>query len=119
MDIKSYLMDFYISQNGEVITPELAKMFVEEMPVTDGSERTNGEKWTMEEAVEVGKNMNIDFNKIPICEWYLVLNMMYSDYFVVGRKHNLTDWQLYAELAHAWFYDVDAKQNKTFKYFFN
>lgn len=118
MDIKDYLLDFYISQNGEVITPELAKSLVEEMAITDGSDRQTGEKWTPAETNDVGAHMGIDFDRIPKCEWYLVLNMMYSDYFVVGKKHGLVDYTFYAELAHAWFTDVDAVENKTFKYFF-
>lgn len=47
------------------------------------------------------------------------LNMMYSDYYSVGKKHGYTDYTFYAELAHAWFHDVDAKENKTFHYFFS
>jgi len=118
MDIKDYLLDYYIATAGETITPELAKALVIDMAVTDGSERENGEKWTPAETNDVGTKIGIDFEKITKCEWYLVLNMMYSDYFTVGRKHGFNDWQFYAELAQAWFYDVDAKPNKTFKYFF-
>lgn len=118
MDIKDYLLEFYIAQNGEVITPELSKMLVEEMAITDGSDRTTGEKWTPAETNDVGIKMGIDFEKIPKCEWYLVLNMMYSDYYSVGKKHGMTDYTFYAELAYAWFHDVDGKDHKTFDYFF-
>lgn len=118
MDIKDYLLDFYISQNGEKITPELAKSLVEEMAITDGSDRTSGEKWTPAETNDVGTKMGINFEQIPKCEWYLILNMMYSDYYSVGRKHGLIDYQFFGELAQAWFNDVDGPENKTFRYFF-
>lgn len=118
MDIKQYLLDFYIAQNGETITPELAKSLVEEMAVTDGSNRTTGEKWTMTDTNDVGMKVGIDFEKIPKCEWYLVMNMMYSDYYQVGHNHGFNDYNFYSELSKAWFNDIDAKENKTFKYFF-
>lgn len=119
MDIKKYLLDFYVEQNGETITPELAECLVKEMAVTDGSDRTNGEKWSMQETTEVGNKLGVNWERIQKCEWYLVLNMMYSDYFPVGRKHGFTDYTFYSELAQAWFSDVDGKDNKTFKYFFD
>lgn len=119
MDIKNYLMQFYVDQNGEVISPELATMLVSEMAITDGSDRTNGEKWTMSETQDVGDRLGVDWNRIIPCEWYVVMNMMYSDYYSVGKAHSMTDWTFYAELTMAWFNDVDGKENKTFKYFFS
>lgn len=118
MDIKQYFLSFYIAQNGEVVTPELAKMLVEDFAITDGSGRINGEKWTPEEAMEIGKKLEIDYEEIPKFEWYLILNMMYSDYNNVAIHFGITDALFYGEMALAWFHDVDARENKTFKFFF-
>lgn len=117
MNIRNMLMDLYIEKNGKVITPELAKGFVYEMAVTDGSDRTSGEKWTMDDAKMVGDKYNVDWNSISKCEWYVVLNMMYSDYYRTGKKHGFIDSGFYAELASDWFSDVDASPDKTFNYF--
>lgn len=117
MNIKSLLLSYYVDKNGKVITSELAKSLVEDMAVTDGSNRENGEKWTMEETTEVGNKYNVDWNSISKCEWYLVMNMMYSDYYRTGKKRGLTDYQFFADLATDWFADVDASPDKTFNYF--
>lgn len=119
MDIQKYLLNFYIEQNGETITPELAEGLVKDMAITDGSDRTNGEKWSMTETTDVGNKIGVNWERIPKCEWYLVMNLMYSDYYTVAKKHGLTDYTFFAELSQAWFQDVDAKDNKTFKYFFD
>lgn len=118
MDIKRYLLDYYINNNGEVITPELAAMLVEELAITDGSDRTNGEKWSMSDTTDAGMKAGVDFDSISKAEWYYVMNMMYSDYFQIGKRYGNTDWQFFADLAKAWFEDVDGKENKTFKYAF-
>jgi len=118
MNIKDYLLDFYIEQNGETINKDLARILVTQMAVTDGSNRANGEKWTIEQAMEVGKKLGINWDSVSKCDWYVVLNMMYSDYYSVGRKHGFTDYNFYSELALAWFEDVDGPENKTFNYFF-
>lgn len=119
MDIKKYLLDCYIANYGETISDDLARGIVEAMAITDGSDRQTGEKWTLEESKSIGEKIGINWDKVSPAEFYAVLNMMYSDYCQVGRKHGLTDWQLYAELAAAWFNDIDAAENKTFNYFFN
>ena len=119
MDIKQYLLDFYISHNGEKITPDLAKMIVEDFAVTDNSGRPNGEKWTMEECSKLGESMGVDWSKIDKVEWYIVLNNEYSDKYIMAKKHGWPEPSIYGEFAMSWFNDVDAKENKTFKYFFS
>lgn len=119
MDIKNYLLNYYIETNGEKLTPELAKCIVKEFAITDGSDRQDGEKWNMGEAQQIAEKISFSLDRVSLADFYTVLNMMYSDYYGVGKKHGLTDWQLYAELAAAWFNDVDGKENKTFSYFFS
>lgn len=119
MDIKNFLLDYYISQNGKKITPELAKMIVDEFAVTDNSGRTTGEKWPMDECIKLGDSIGVDWNKINKTEWYVVCNNEYSDKSTLVKKHGWSEPTVYAEFAQSWFYDVDAKPNKTFNYFFN
>ena len=64
MDMKHYLMNVYKEHYGEHINEHLAKCIVKDMAITDGSDRENGEKYTMENAVEIGQKMGIDFDKI-------------------------------------------------------
>lgn len=119
MNIKEYLLQFYTEQNGENLSQELARGIVEDFAVTDGSDRTNGEKWTISEAKELGEKCGVDFTRVLVPEYYAVLNMLYSDYFEVFKRRGLSDPAIYGDMARAWFEDADGKENKTFKYFFN
>lgn len=116
MKTNQYLLNFYIAQNGENITPELAKILVTDFAITDGSDRIDGEKWTIEEAESLGIKSGVNFEFISKYEWYLILNMMYSDYYIVSKMYNLES-DFFINLAISWFNDVDAKENKTFNYF--
>ena len=119
MDLKTYLKEFYISQNGEVITPDLAKLIVEDFAVTDNSGRCNGEKWTYEDCVKLGTSLNLDWSVIPKTEWYIVCNNEYSDKFRIVQKYKLPYPEVYLDFALSWFNDVDGKQSKTFRFFFD
>lgn len=118
-DIKEYLINFYIKQNGCIISPELAEMIVKDFAITDGdAKRTTGEKWTIEETTGVAESLGITFDKFSKWDWYVVLNNEYSDKYALVQKYNLPEPQVYFDFALSWFNDVDAKENKTFKYFF-
>ena len=117
MDLTEYLMDLYIEKYGKHINKEIAEALVNQMSVTDGTNRADGEKYTYSEAKELGTKIGVDFGRVDPVEWYLVLNMMYSDHYRTGKKHGLTESTLYCELAYDWFYDVDGEDCKTFNYF--
>lgn len=117
MNIHEYLIDIYVEKYGKHINHELADTLVEEMAVTDGSSRETGQKWTLQETKDVGSKLGVNFEEIKPCEWYLVMNMMYSDHYRTGKKHGFIDPTFYGELALDWFHDVDGNDDKTFKYF--
>lgn len=116
MNMNELFKELYAEKFGNKITRPLAESIVEDMAVTDGTTRPSGEKWTYEEAVEMGNKMNIDWNKTDKCEWYLVANMNYSDHFRTAKKHGLSE-NFFFDLTFDWFHDVDAEENKTFNYF--
>ncbi len=109
-------MELYKEKYGDKINYELAKDLVKDLAVTDDSGRETGEKWTMEEAKGMGDKVGIDFDKVSKCEFYLVLNMIYSDYFKLAHKYGLPE-VFYGEMAKAWFDDEDGAGDKTFRYF--
>lgn len=117
MNVKNLFMELYKEKYGEHINQELAKSIVYDFAVTDGSERESGEKWSMEETKSVGDKLGIDWEKINKCEWYVVMNMMYSDYYRTAKKHGLADPSFFAELSYDWFTDKDGAKDKTFRYF--
>lgn len=104
---------------GKTISRSLADMWVNSMTVTDDSERKNGMKWNYDTCTEVGNKIGIDWTSVSKCEWYCVMNMMYSDYYNSARyAEKQNDPIFYAHLAKDWVYDSDISENKTYLYYF-
>ena len=110
----------YKKAYGPTISKDLAEQVVMDFAVTDGSERVNGQKWTMEQTSSVGSEIGIDWGKIPKINFYIAMNMCYSDYYKTGEKLELKDDpKLYAYLAKDWLCDSDTKPNKLYNYIFH
>lgn len=115
----------YEEAYGRTITKSLAEHWVKSMAITDGSNetegsvRTNGQKWTMEEAYEVGTKVGIDWHKVDKISWYIVMNMMYSDYFATAKSVQQEASSVYfARMAKDWLCDEDAPADKLYRYYF-
>lgn len=87
-------------------TKETSKYAVSKMQNKDGSV---GEHWSRETTDKVLDSKGYDFNH---CDWYYVLNMMYSDYYKSGRSD-----ETYIELACDFLNDKDAPHDKVKKYY--
>ena len=83
-------------------TEDDAKEWTARMENTDG---TTGQHWPMEQttAVMVSKGYHYD----PAV-WYAAMNMVYSDYFSVAKKHGVNTVEFYADMAEAFLDDKDA-----------
>lgn len=68
-----------------------------------------GEHWSRETTDKVLESKGYDFNP---CDWYYVLNMMYSDYYKSGRSD-----ETYIELAYDFLSDKDAPKDKAKRYY--
>lgn len=79
-----------------------AREWTARMENTDGS---TGPHWPMEQttAVMVSKGYHFD----PAV-WYAAMNMVYSDYFNVAKKHGVNSVEFYADMAEAFLDDKDA-----------
>lgn len=79
-----------------------AREWTAHMENTDG---TTGPHWPMEQttAVMVSKGYHYD----PAV-WYAAMNMVYSDYFSVAKKHGVNTVEFYADMAEAFLDDKDA-----------
>lgn len=87
-------------------TKETAEYAVSKMKNEDGTE---GGHWDYDTTTSVLKSKGYDFNP---CDWYYVLNMVYSDYF---EKDQPDDY--YFKLAYGFLKDKDAPVGKAKKYF--
>lgn len=93
------------------ITKEEAEEWSHGLKNADGSK---GPHWTFEQSKQVMLQRGFDVDPY---EFYLVLNMLYSDFCEVLKNHGIAKMDLYADLAKAWINDPDAVENKTAEYF--
>lgn len=88
---------------GEHLTEDMAHNWVENMQNKDG---THGPHWTMEQTNQYAGRHNH-------CDFFAVLNMMYSDYY-----NPSFDTSTYVKLAEDWLEDADVGAGKTLKYYY-
>lgn len=93
------------------MTKELAMKWVKEMRNSDG---TSGPHWTMEQAKQIMQQQKIDCDPL---EFFVALNMMYSDYYKAAKARNCSTVELYAAMAEAFLDDKDAQPEKLSKYY--
>lgn len=112
--------ELYETAYGSMITRELADMWVHAMDVTDGSDREHGQKWSMEQTTEYGNKVSMDWTKHSKCDFYIVMNMVYSDNFKTAKAVSMQDDPMFfARLSKDWLCDSDAGENKLYNYYFN
>lgn len=87
-------------------TRETSKYAVSKMKNKDGSV---GEHWDYDTTSRVINSKGYDFKE---CDWYYVLNMIYSDYYKTGRSD-----ETYIELAYDFLSDKDAPHDKAKRYY--
>lgn len=99
------------TEHDEQLTKEMAKQWIDEMQNEDGSK---GMHWTYEQVEQVlrQKMLNLD----PV-ELWLAMNMVWSDFYQVAKKHNVNSTDFYLDLAKAFLNDKDAGKDKLYRYF--
>ncbi len=90
---------------------EQAMQWAQGMENEDGSQ---GPHWTIEQTKQVQAQQGIDCDPV---EFYLAINMMYSDYVKVAKKLGVNKVDFYACMAKAFLDDKDAGPDKLGRYF--
>ena len=103
--VNKFLMKIDLVLNPH-FTDDTAKYVVSKMKNKNG---TMGEHWDKVTTDRVLHSKGYDFRS---CDWYYVLNMIYSDFYKDGRSD-----ETYIELAHDFLDDVDAPKDKAKKYY--
>ena len=106
MRYKEFYYKLHTTACGSHMTEDEALDWVANMQNKDG---TTGEHWSYEQTESVKKQYNIEAN---CWDWYIVLNMVYSDYY--STKF---DTATYIELAKDWLDDEDIGKDKLLKYY--
>lgn len=93
-------------------TEEMADKWYKHMENEDG---TRGAHWTLEQAEQVMNQHGIDCDPI---QFWVTLNMIYSDYVTVAKKHGVGDKvDFYVDMAKAFLCDKDAPADKLARYY--
>lgn len=96
----------------EHLTLQEARAWVSGMHSADGS---YGGKWDYNTVCDYMHRSMMDKAKMP--DVYAAMNMMYSDYCTVARKHGVDKTDFYADMAMAWINDPDVPPGKTKRYY--
>lgn len=89
------------------LTREMAEEWMMGLQNEDG---TKGPHWSLDQAKQVMQQRGIGAD--PVTFW-AVMNMMYSDYCKVFKKHGVGDRvDFYADMTAAWINDKDADPKK-------
>lgn len=100
------------SPSPEQFSMETAKEWTKNMKNEDG---TSGPHWSVDQAKQIMAQRNISLNP---AEFYAALNMIYSDFSPVAKKHGLGgSLDFYVDMAKAFLNDKDAAPNKLFNYY--
>lgn len=96
---------------GMMLTEDMAHEWMEGLHNEDG---TKGPHWTMDQVKQVMSQRGV---KLEPLEFWAVLNIMYSDYCGVLKKHGANNMDVYVDMAKAWLEDKDAMDGKAARYF--
>lgn len=96
----------YIDAFGFNIIQEIAEDIIKEY----------GEQFPANITDEYFKKCGCNCLEISTAEFYLIMNVMFSEHNKTIQKHNISDPIIYAELASDWF--RNAGPDKTFNFFF-
>ena len=106
-------MGGYMAEQGEYpkMDERTATEWVKSMHNEDGSKSPH---WTMDQVKQVAKQRGLD---IEIPELFAVMNALYSDYDPIFKKHNVSNMEMYVDMAKSWIKDKDAVKNKATAYY--
>lgn len=93
------------------LTMQEAEEWVGHMKNADGS---TGAYWPMDQTEQIRAQFEI--TRDP-AEFWVTVNMMYSDYCEVAKKNNTNTVIFYAQMAEAFLSDPDAKPDKLARYY--
>lgn len=106
----------YEAKHGPHFDDEHARKAVSKMENEDGSK---GQHWSLEETSALANQYGIRFDdKFNKYDWYVALNMVYSDYYrVIVNMTGSNNAKYFVELAKAWLCDKDIDEGKMWYYY--
>lgn len=101
---------------GPHFNEECALKVVAKMENEDG---TIGQHWSISETTTLASRYSMPFSdKVNRYDWYVALNMVYSDYYSLLKTTSISDTtKFFVELAKAWLKDKDVEEGKMWYYY--
>lgn len=99
------------SSKKQKLDKETAEKWTAQMQNADGS---MGPHWTMEQTKQVMQSKHIDVEPV---EFYVVMNMLFSDFSQITKTHGVNSVDFYADMAKAFLEDKDAVEDKLMSYY--
>lgn len=96
-------------RENEHFTEDLAKEAVDGMVNEDG---TKGGHYSVEEVKDIIEKHEIDLGENNFWDYFMVLNMVYSDYYGAIPDNEKS----YVQVANAFIFDEDAPKGKAVRY---
>ena len=111
-----FRMKAYEQEHGPHFNEEHARKAVSKMENEDG---TRGPHWSIEETTSLANQYGVSLNnKFNRYDWFVALNMIYSDYYrVMINISNSNSPKNYVEFAKAWMNDKDIDEGKMWYYY--
>lgn len=100
------------SNEKKHLTRQQAEAWVDQMRTKDGKP---GKRWSFEEIKQYAGNYGVTGEQ-NIIDFYVVMNMMYSDYCHVAKKLGVDKMDFYVDMTKAFLNDPDAGEGKLTKY---
>lgn len=111
-DMPEHRMHEEHKEHVEHLSKHQAEAWVDKMRTMDGRP---GKRWTYDEIRQYAGNYGI-MGEQNIIDFFVALNMMYSDYNQVAHKLGVDRMEFYAEMAKAFLHDPDAEPGKLARY---
>lgn len=101
---------------GPHFNEECALKVVSKMENEDG---TMGQHWSIQESATLANRYGMSFSeKVNRYDWYVALNMVYSDYYNIIKTISVPDTtKFFVELAKSWLKDKDVEEGKMWYYY--
>lgn len=96
------------NENPGKLDRQTAEEWVSQMSKPDKTGAKGG-KWTYDQTTQLLKDKNLDLDPVT---FFVVMNMLYSDYGKTLVKHGMNNVDLYIDMAKDWIEDDDVAAGK-------
>lgn len=99
------------SKGVKPLTRETAEEWIRKLENEDG---TSGAHWNYDQTKQVITQKGLDCDPV---EFFVAMNLMYSDYGKVAKKMGVNNLDFYVDMAKAFLDDKDAAEDKLARYY--